>query len=491
MADTIYALAISMTPWALGAAMLYAMLYQPRHWHLEHHLFIIGSAAYMGYLWVALLMAGLQRYTVPVFSDWMLAWMTLSVVVCLGLGTYARLRTARIKPTPDHQTLPRRGAHRESLWFISALSLYLLVLSYSVFLDTTMRPATAWDTLIFWADHGHTFLNGQLNTQSLSQMPAWTHPTTIKYVGAWGAFAVHERSSSGLYLPWAILYLGTVMVCITLGKMLSGYWWLGMLVGIMTASSPIIQAHASLGGYADFWLASGLVMSLGWLAITYRRIFPNTITLVALTTLILISLAFIKGNGVAYTVILLSVMVVARAVTHWHWGATLGLIFLVTVAVLSMWTVGFDLSIGRYRLSLLPEENLIALGQRQATLSSNSWSQIAQNFYHSWVNNASFYSGVVVGAVVCVVALLTKNLRSNWLVLTSVLFMIVLTLFYGVGQHLNERQLFAYASPETDTSLSRFSQAIYLAAIMATLTAISTLFDNHRNSEQPAHHNLP
>lgn len=484
MIDIGTAFFISITPWAFGTSMLYLLLYDRGRWKLEHHLFVIGSAAYLGYFWVAVLMAFLQRSALMVFSDWLLAFMALSVVVCLVLGKLGRMATAQ-KNVQTNLTKPTQHTRRRTPWLLStALSAWLLILIASVFWEAVLRPAVAWDTLVFWADHGHTFLEGQLNTKTLNQMPAWTHPVTIRYVGAWGGFALHGRSASGLYLPWFFMYLGLSLVCMALGKLLSGYWWLGIICAILIASSPITQAHASLGGYADFWLASGVFLALAWVAVTDHRALQATSVLATLTGLFIVSLVFLKSSGIAYSAMLLGAILFGRMCSNWHWTSTLGLIGIKGLFLLWIWNNGLDWSFGIYRIAYLPEKSLIALGQRQANIASNSWLEIGLNFWHSYGKNSSYYLSLLLGSIIGVLLPLIGIFRRDRVILTAVFLLIGQVLFFGMGQHLNEQHLFAYAKPDSDTSLSRLSQTIYpisVAVFLFSIAKFNCTYNNFKN----------
>lgn len=478
MAHTATVLLVGIAPWVLGITMLYGLLYRPGTWRLEHHLFVIGSAAYMGYLWLALLMAGLQSYRLPIFSKWLLTWMMLSIVVCWGLGTLTRLKLARTTTkTLDQKSSPVE--QQGPSWLIAGLCIWLLIITASVCWEVALRPAVAWDTLRFWADEGHRFLLGQIATQDLTSMSSWTHPVTIKYLGAWGAFISYQNSTSHLYLPWTALYLGTVLATIATGRLLSGYWWLGLTVALLIASSPLIQAHASLGGYADLWVGAGLFLCLAWLAVATTKRMQSNAGLFIIIGLLIISLAFLKGNTVAYSIILLSAMLFSWAWIRRQWLALLGLIAAGVIAVLWVWNNGIDWSFSDYRLTFLVEERRIALGQRQARLSSNSWVEIGTNFGYAWAHSTSFYLAGLLGPMVCIVVAIRKALWQDFTVISSILLIIGLTLFFALGQYLNTQQLFAYATPESDSSFSRFSIVLYFA-LAFSFVSLSQTFNSRR-----------
>lgn len=470
MTDTIAAFLIGIAPWALGVGMLYGLLYQVGHWRLEHHMFIIGSAAYMGYLWIAVLMAAMQHYSVPVFSDWLPAWMILSVVMCWALGTLGRLKVAATGIAIQTQESCSHRKKQEPRYLLVVLSAWLVVLTVSVFWEVVLRPAVAWDALSFWSDAGYSFLIGQLANQTLNPMSSSTHPVTIKYVGAWGAFALYERSASGLYLPWVSLYFGTILLCVGLGRLLSGRWWLGLTAALLMVSSPVIQAHSALGGYADLWLGAGLFLCLAWLSAGNREVFQPNEGVVILTGLTIISLAFLKGNGVAYSIILLGAMLLAWVCIKLNWAALLAVIVAIVLVGLRVWDNGVDWSFSGYRLAFLPEEGRLALGQREAALASNSWIQITRNFWNAWGVNNSFYLAAVMGFSACMLTVVSKSLWRNWLILTGLFLVTGLVVLFALGQHISEELLFDASVPSSDINLSRFTQVIHSVTVFFTLT---------------------
>lgn len=454
--------------------MLYALFYRSGEWRLEHHLFMIGSAAYLGYLWLALIMAGLQHWTLPVFSDWLLAWMALSFLVCVVLGTVCRMAGAQASTHTTTQTAYRPGIGMSSERFAAAALLaWLVLIAAPVFWEVAFRPAVAWDTVSFWADHGRSFLLGQLANDSFSAMSSRTHPVTIKYVGAWGAFSIYERSAAWLYLPWAALYLGIIFAVIGLGKILSGRWWVGLAGAVFMASSPVIQAHTALGGYADAWLGTGLFLALAWLAMASRSVFRPIAVVGLLAILAIISLVFLKGNAVAYSIILLGAIAFAWAWSRWHWTAVLALFGAFLLAVLWVWNNGIDWSFGAYRVTFLPEEGRIALGQRRGELANNSWIQIARNVWYAWGVSSSFYLAGFLGVVVSIVGFVKGLWGKDWVLLTAIFLLMGLTVFFVLGQHLSARHLFGGATPDRDVSLSRFSQILHFVIIFAAMVLTS------------------
>ena len=477
------ALLISIIPWALGVAMLVSLLYQTGRWRLEHHLFIIGSAAYIGYLWLALLMAGIQWSAVPVFSDWLLAWMALSIVICWSLGRFLPLVLEKSDVRTQSSAFQRIEEQDDHWWLNIGLSIWLLAVVVSVFWEVAFRPAVAWDTITFWAAHGRRFLLGQLDTGDLSTMSNSQHPAIIKYVGAWGAFAIYERSASYLYLPWATLYIGTISACVGLGKLLSGRWWVGLISALLMASSPLIQAHSALGGYADLWLGAGLFLSLAWLAAATSRTFQAKAVLIVLISLLITSLAFLKSNSVVYSIVLCGSMLSAWVYIKWQWRAVLGVISVGVLAVLWVWNNGADWSFAGYQLAFQPEERLLVAGQERLTIASNNWMDVGRNFWHVWVLSSSFYLTGVMGIVFFVLLLLKKMPRRDWLMLTGVLVLVGLVGLLGLVQLLNDEILFATGTFERDVTLSRVSQVTHFAltfCVMALVARTCKLADQSR-----------
>lgn len=454
--------------------MLYALFYRSDEWRPEHHLFMIGSAVYLGYLWVTLIMAGLQHWTLPVFSDWLLAWAAVSFMVCVVVGTVCRMAGAQAPTHTTTQTAYHPGIESNSERFAAAALLaWLVLIAAPVFWEVAFRPAVGWDTVSFWADHGRSFLLGQLDNDNLNAMSSGTHPVTIKYVGAWGAFSIYERSAAWLYLPWAALYLGVIFAAIGLGKILSGKWWVGLAGAVFMASSPVIQAHTALGGYADAWLGAGLFLALAWLAMASHQVFRPIAVVGLLAILAIISLAFLKGNAVAYSAIILGAMVFAWAWSRWHWAAVVVLFGAFLLAVLWVVNNGIDWSFGAYRVTFLPEEGRFALGQRQSALASNSWVEIGRNIWYAWGVSSSFYLAGFLGVLVSIVGLVKGLWRKDWVLLTAIFLLMGLTVFFVLGQYLSAEHLFGGATPDRDVSLSRFSQILHFVIIFVAMALAS------------------
>lgn len=488
MLDTLTAFVISIAPWGLGVLMLYALFFRRGQWRLEHHLFMIGAAVYIGYVWIALVMAGLQFFTLPVFSGWLLFCITASILAAMVLGLAVRLNDLQ----PSHGENFAHSAQKPSTTAFERLTeatmmVWLLLISAPTLWEVAFRPAVAWDTMSFWADHGASFLIAQLDNKTSITMSNQIHPATIKYVGAWAAFSAYERSADWLYLPWAALYCGLTLTTIGFGKLLSGKWWLGLIVAVVMASSPVIQAHTSLSGYADLWLAYGLFLILTLLSTTAQRKFKPISVYAAMTCMTLISLLFLKGNAVAYLMIFLSASLLAWALTRRHWAVVAALIGFCALTLLWGFSNGIDWSIGGYRITFLPEEGWIALGQRKTMLANNSWLQIITNFWHALIINSSFYLvGILWLALFCL-SLMNNDVRSNWETVTAILLLLGIVGFLATAQNFSKGQFFIHSFPTSDTGLSRFLQLAYSIAMFLFLAVTSLKITNAKINPNRTH----
>lgn len=448
----LFTLIIGLLPWMLGILILYALLYRPNTWQVSHHLVVTGTGAYAGYLTLAFLMFLLQRWEHPVFSSWLIACSILMVLGCWLLG---RISSTKITRTEE---LSNPGKTMTSRWLLVSLTMWLVPVVLFVLWEVMHRPAMTWDTLFFWADHGHEFMIDQFQGDGQRVMSARTHPPTIKYVGVWGAFAMLGRSGTWLYTPWAAVYLGVILTSLGLGRLLAGNWVAGLVAALFLATAPIIQGHASLGGYADLWIGSGLFFVLAWVTLCVEAPIANIWHRVLLVIILIISTAFLKGNAIAYTMILVASLAGGWLSNKLGWTSWIALLTALALALMWVLSRGFDVSFADYRMAFLPNDRLLVLGYRSAAISHNSWLDITHNFGHAWLIKSSFYLGFLISPLLIIIAVMNRNCRQHWPLKSGLLLFGGLLAFFTLGQHLATASLFSVSEPNSDTSLSRFSQ---------------------------------
>lgn len=459
--NTVTAICLSLYPWLFGACILYALLQKCDISKLELHAFILGTATYIGYVTTALILEGLNLLHINALSSWF--WFASFVfwLLCFLLG---KTKISFSMNSKNISQQPQKNHDTQNQPRLSLVNFALLILLSLVVLatlhQTALQPATGWDTLSFWAAHGHDFLKTNLETNVVQIMSAETHPRAVKYIGMWGAFSINNRADAWLYLPWATVYIGLILTSVSLGKLLSGSWTIGITGGLLLASTPVLESHASIGGYAEIWVSASVFFSLSWIAAIYSRWFQLATMPILICVAIIVSLALLKGNSFVYAAIIVFSIIVTITWTRFGF---LGLIMLFGSLGISLAFIlieGINLNFGEYRLFFDPSSETMVLGQRPSYIASNSWAQIFANMINALFVNSSYSLLGLLGLGLSIFGLVNRPTRSCQFFLTLTCTLTLLVMFFLLGQHLSGRHLFTYSMPNNDTSLSRFMQLI-------------------------------
>ena len=468
MMTAFYGLLLGLMPWAVGVAMMYALLYQPRRWHVGQHLIVIGLGSYIGYLLLALTMHQLQARNLPVFSSWLIAWTITGVLICWVMGQLGRRRLMTITRAKTGMAQERTSTSPK--WLIYLLGFWLAVQFGFMVFEVALRPAVSWDALFYWTRFTSNFLEWQpADPTGGSFRPRWTHPSTIHLLNIWAAHAGQlNHGKTFLYTPWLALYTGLLLTAVGLTIKLSGDLVHGLVVGVLVASSPVITAHVVLAGYADIWLAAGLFFSATVLALITESWKP---AIAVIWIFIVTSLTSIKSAGISYTVLLSGVALAAWGVSRSHrkWATTAALV--VIIATGYFYTTGFDISISGYRLALNPESGNIKVGRYTGEISFTELGFAAKNAWFAFVYNTSYFTVFLVLLAALFSAALHRGVWRQFNPAYTLLLGLALLLHVILAQGFSTYFL-TNSSPDRDTGLTRFSQGWFL--VLALLVSYIT-----------------
>lgn len=480
MLSGLFSFLMGLLPWLTGTGMVYALLYQSNRWHPGHHLIAIGLGCYVGFLLLALLMYQLQSRNLPVFSNWLIAWAIAGLLICWAIGGLSRFlsKEKRDLAPNSERTMPHG---RWALWLIGIWGGWLVLqLSFIIF-EGIVRPVSAWDTLAYWTRFVVGFLGWQEAdpTQGNAQL-GWRHPSTIHLLNIWHAYASNTGTAGlSLLTPWLAIYISIILASI-------GFVWLitkslawGLVVGILVTSSPVIGAQAVLSGYADIWLAAGLLLTVAILplaSVSGKVAFSGTWLLLAT------SLVFLKSAGISYSALIimcaLAAWVVSLTKVRWAFIATLsaatGLIYLMSS--------GFDLTVAGYPLLFDSESNQVRVGRYSGAVQFSNYDEALNNLWFALMSNSSY---LLTGLLLIVSLFMVVKKPAYWRGFTpaySLFLGIGLLLYALVAQGFSDHFL-VYSSPDKDTGLTRFSQGWFLVSAL-TLAYIINFYSLSRHSNQ-------
>ena len=468
MTSIVVHLLLGLSPSLMGATIIYALIYRANSWHPGHHLIAIGSGAYLGHLILALIMNQLQSRNLPVFSEWLLAWPIAIVLCCWVLGEIAR-QTSKKFVVEIPIIPPKRQPVRVDQIIGLGAGLWLITIVAFVLYENALRPAVSWDMIQYWTIDLNAFLQWQqTNPEEGSVRIGYNHPSTLHLIHIWSAWLGQVTgSATWLLLPSSALYLGTLL------SLLGALWALtanlnsSIALVVLVASLPMLTTHAALAGYAEPWIAGGVLISIALMQI------PTTgkakIAFALLWLFLITSFSFWKGESLAYTAMAIVAIAGAVILSLRQSFLKYGLISAVGILCGILYFQGFDITFLDGRLAWLPEENILYLGRRNAKLEIIDSLRLASNTYNAWIVNGSFRLSLLAlfGAIFLFVTLKLKEGKvtaaTDYAFLLSILLVAFMVLAQGISEYL-----LATGNASSDTV---FSRASLIALATATFSA--------------------
>lgn len=452
----------------MGAIIVYALIYRANSWHPGHHLVAIGSGAYLGHLILTLIMNQLQSRNLPVFSEWLAAWPIAIILCCWVLGEIARQTSKKPGLEIPDNTPPYKSTEVNKLIGLGA-GLWLITIVAFVLYENALRPAVAWDMMQYWTIDLNAFLQWQqTNPAEGSVRIGYLHPNTLHLIHIWSAWLGKATgSTTWLLLPSSALYLGTLL------SLLGALWALtkslnvSVVLIIPVASLPMLTTHATLAGYAEPWVAGGMLISIALMKIPTQSI--TKLAFAPLWLFLIASFSFWKGESLAYTVIAIVAISGAVILSLRQPFLKYGLISAVGILCGILYFQGFDVTFLGGRLAWIPDENLLYLGRRATQLEIVDSLQLASNTYNAWILNGSFRLSVLAlfAAIFLFVTLKLKEGKvaaaTDYGFLLSILLVAFMVLAQGISEYL-----LATGNASSDTV---FSRASLIALATATFSA--------------------
>ena len=460
MLSTVTAIAMGLLPPTMGALSLYGVFRRQCHQSWAAGLIAVGVGAYCGPVIMALMMSVALNHGLNPLTVWMVIPAMAVVGLGWGLGSWS-VTTAH--PTPLKESAPQPPTALVTGMNIALAAWLLLIVAWVCF-EAAHRPVIAWDAVWGWGVHANTQISLALGA-SPALVDGTTHPVTVIQILTWGAYWAGQTPTKALLLsPWAGLYLGWVLVSLGLARRLGSHWTGALGVALVLASAPMVESHAVLGGYADLWLASGLVFGLA--VVLGLSDTPSRLPAWAVGLAVIISAAWIKNNGLLYVAIVSLALLMAGALTgrHWRWG--LAGVGVLAGALAWVLLAGLEVELAGVRLVYLPDEGVVGVNNRVGAMSEAGLDAIVHNLWQAWWASSSY--GVVFGVALMVlpVAAVRGLMRRDFAAVSLALAAIGFVLFFALAQSASA-YFYQFARPQFDTGLTRFSQALFWLAVMA------------------------
>lgn len=461
----------------MGTLVLYTFYNSASNWRPAHHLIAIGCGSYVGHLTLAFLLYQLQANNIPAFS---IGLMLSTFGIILSAATIGFVITKEQSVVNPIRNLGKRElqpttylTRRSSQYLLLLLVAWLTAIISFVAFEVALAPAIAWDTVWYWSRYAGPFVDHQLAAPTegnviLSQR----HPATVHLINSWSTFASQINTNKyWLYAPWLSIYIGVILTGIGICHLVTRNSILSFSLGILLATSAMPEAHAARAGYADLWVAGGIVASIGVLHLAESKsAMPKNLIVWAL---IATSMIFTKSAGLGYSIILFLAMAgtffMLYISTRWKLlvGATS---VLFSVFLLSH---GWNTNIFGYEFSYTAEANLLTLSRYSANFPLDvDFALLLNILSSSLVINSSYLLAFAIPLAVLLWRRGTSVNPQKNLAGTYTGFLTALTFGFLLLSLIISPQVSMNSLPGQDTALTRFGQTWFFLAILSLITFI-------------------
>ena len=456
---------VAILPWVSGIFFLYLLM--PKYFRAGYgfRYIMIGAAFFVGYFALAAQIWLLDQLNLKVFSPNLLVTTGTIFFICILIKSLSKETAVNVL---GEATEPSFNA-------VSAVSLiFCVVIIVFAFHEHFLWPAVAWDTVEYWAIEANEFIErDKLNTKVAPFTSFGPHPKTLIYLMAWGGWSASIGDPSRLapLIPWLHLYVAIAV------SILGFFLWktrsltISMVFTYMFLSSPLAEAHAILGGYADLWLAFAIFLSIIFFS-QYQDIRDNKLLALALITGVIP--IFIKGIGSVYSFSLLTVFLFTLVISKWGRSAIFSFFGLLFLIIFSLNIINIDITVLGERFAILSSEDIAILGGREMYFTNNEWYIIFYNIYIALFVKNSFgilFSIATISYIYLISLMIFKKkveLFPHVGLFTLISCIIIAALRYT-------DYFFLHSHPGNDTSLSRVYLTLFLLGFTIIATAINEL----------------
>ena len=426
---------------------------------------MIGGGCLVGYLGLAAQIWFLDQLNLNAISPFLLLTTGAIFLICFTIQSFLKETSVEITEITT-----------ESLYnpiFLLTLILSLVVIAF-VAHEHFLWPAAAWDAVWFWALKANEFL---LHIESTKNVTPFildaTHPKTLIYITAWGGWsaAIGEPFRLAPLIPWLHLYLATAV------SILGFFLWktesltISMVFTYIFLSTPLVEAHTILAGYADLWLTFPIFLSIIFFCEYYKA---KDIKLLLLALAIAAIPTFVKGIGSIYSIALLGIFLLTPIFNMWNRPITIAFFMLLFLSVFSLNIFNIDIAFLEYRFAILAETGQIIAGGRNMSLSANAWSSVFYNLYVAlfFKNSFGIVFFIITASYLYLISLLIFKNKTE-LFPQIALFTLLSCIIIAALRYTD--YFFSFSFPGADTSLSRNCIIIFLLGFSLIGNAINEL----------------
>lgn len=455
-ASLIWFLLSALAPVAFGTTFMAILFKTSTVFPAARSLIILSSGTYLGHMSFVAILYLFPEQPINPFPIWntliVVSWLLLTVFTFFSVST--------------KQVQPVFISHLRQTWGSTSateklLGTFLLAwLGANVFFITqevALRPAVAWDSVSYWAQHPLLSLDLlESDSQKAQRGLFQRHPNAGPWLNALSMMTSRNLLTAHfLYASWLLNYIAIVALAAGITLIISKSRLISMIVPLLLSTLPILESHTALGGYVDTWVALGIISAISVFFIATSRLQFGFAVLIYLLTVF--SLLLLKSSLVTYLPIFLLLMItlLASHKTYRKYAYILLLFFALTAFVAA--TKGFSITIGDRLITFDPNSWVLKVAWYEGTLTPRYINEALQNSSSIFLSNSTY--GLTLLVFVASLPALTylhfihraRSVPELLNILLSIL--LILHLLYGMA---TTTHLMATGSPERDTGASRF-----------------------------------
>lgn len=475
----VFSLVLALTPWLLGAQLMYGVLATTNLPRPVRFLLAIGSGSYIGYVLISAQIYLLFALEIQITRALVFTGILAQIAALFMLQNKHHFARAYL---PIKSQVTQNFIRKKIEWFQSikspwvtlALLSWLISNLYFVAHEIWLRPAVAWDTVWYWTRYSSQLLDSYINpSAALGQTLSGRHPPFGQLLSIYSSISADQRTQQFLYLPWFSLYVGLAITLAGLSLHLHNHILFGLLGAILITSSPVAEAHVSLGGYMDFWLAAGVFYAV--LILYLAQLTQYHKTFIILFIVVLASITLTKTAGLSYSIPLLLAGVLLAIYSRPLSGTKRGIPVLIIPLILLLSQFEFSIRLFGYQIAFEPDTKTLRLAHYTGHLDFSPSLETLSNFNHALFTSGAYGMSLVLIVTLIIAIIASKEKFSNKV--TPFFFIaLICTLTHLVVAHEISEQVAYTATPYRNTGLSRFLLTPFMFAVATLVVNVRSTY---------------
>lgn len=423
---------------------------------------LLGAGGVFGYLLLALVIRWQDARGAAVFSP-LLKQALWILMICLAVTCVRLWRNSTEKLAGPEVTGSPGWASSTSRW---AMLFFFGLLVFSVLFQAAISPVSSWDGLGLWTTWADMLLEYEFDPEGYSGRTraehgafSWSHPRhppTMYHLVAFSGFAFNGSDLiRGWLITWSAVWLCGAVVVWGAVRELSGSSRVALFSACAYSALPLLENHAILVGYADFWNAIVVTLAVACFSLALTG---GSRVMWLFAVVATLSLTLFKNTGALYIMALTLPLV---AVLLGRWSPVLLASLFTAILLLTAWfyVTGFNIEFAGNQIALIKgdPEQVIFGGWTMTFDRYPLWGVIRNQVWALFVNQsfsllATFWVLGLLVAMNLKAADCSKDRYALFYVLGAALGLII---FFALPQLITSYAE-SYAIPSSDLGASRF-----------------------------------